>query len=104
MVYRNQIGVYNRYAEKGIWKEATLDTQSGRVEVAKAGELKLNQMKLVHAGGRRIVIGKSEGGYLAFDDRCPHKGGDGRDGVRRAGDDADADCGGAVRQEVGNRK
>ena len=40
-----------------------------------ADELKLNQMKLVHIGKRRIVVARSENGYVAFDDRCSHKGG-----------------------------
>ena len=32
-------------------------------------------MKLIHAGAKRIVIARSEDGYVAFDDRCTHRGG-----------------------------
>ena len=32
-------------------------------------------MKLLHVGGRRIVLARTETGYVAFDDRCTHKGG-----------------------------
>jgi nitrite reductase/ring-hydroxylating ferredoxin subunit/uncharacterized membrane protein len=75
LVYRNQIGVYNRYADKGFWREESVPMVNGKFEVASAGELKTDQMKLVHAGNKRIVIGKTETGYVAFDDRCTHKGG-----------------------------
>ena len=75
MVYRNQIGVYNRYADKGIWKERYSENLNGRIEAALIDELKTDQMKLIHAGNKRIVLGKSENGYVAFDDRCTHKGG-----------------------------
>ena len=37
--------------------------------------LKPNQMKLIHAGKKRIVIGRTEKGYVAFDDHCTHRGG-----------------------------
>lgn len=74
LVYRNQIGVDPRYADAGKWKEAFLD-DADVAEVATAGELKLNQMKLVHIRGKRIVIARSEKGYVAFSDHCTHKGG-----------------------------
>jgi nitrite reductase/ring-hydroxylating ferredoxin subunit len=32
-------------------------------------------MKLVHVRGKRIVLGKTENGYVAFDDHCTHRGG-----------------------------
>jgi nitrite reductase/ring-hydroxylating ferredoxin subunit len=32
-------------------------------------------MKLLHVGDRRIVLGRTEAGYVAFDDHCPHRGG-----------------------------
>ncbi|MCD6012981.1 MAG: Rieske 2Fe-2S protein [Flavipsychrobacter sp.] len=75
LVYRNQIGVYNRYADKGIWQEGSVQATSGKTEVANANELKTGHMKLVHAGDKRIVIAKTETGYVAFDDRCTHRGG-----------------------------
>jgi nitrite reductase/ring-hydroxylating ferredoxin subunit/uncharacterized membrane protein len=74
LVYRNQIGVDPRYADAGKWKEEHLD-ETDVVKVAKSDELKLNQMKLVHVGDQRIVIARSEEGYVAFDDHCTHKGG-----------------------------
>jgi nitrite reductase/ring-hydroxylating ferredoxin subunit/uncharacterized membrane protein len=75
LVYRNQIGVNPRYAGAGKWKEIYVDAQAGRIAVADTGELKVNQMKLVHVGDRRIVLGRTEEGYCAFDDHCTHRGG-----------------------------
>jgi nitrite reductase/ring-hydroxylating ferredoxin subunit/uncharacterized membrane protein len=75
LVYRNQIAVDPRYAEAGKWKEEYIDATTDKIKVATADELKLNQMKLLHVGKKRIVIGKTEKGYVAFDDRCTHKGG-----------------------------
>lgn len=76
LVTRNQIGVDPRYAEAGKWKEEHITAQPGEtVVVAKANELKVDQMKLLHVGERRIVLGRTEKGYVAFDDRCTHKGG-----------------------------
>jgi len=75
LVYRNQIGVDPRYADAGKWNEEYISTNDDLVKVAAANELKLNQMKLVHAGSKRIVIARSEEGYVAFSDHCTHKGG-----------------------------
>lgn len=75
LVYRNQIGVDPRYAHAGKWKEQSVKESKEPVEVASADELKVDQMKLVHTGDRRIVIARTEKGYVAFDDRCTHKGG-----------------------------
>ena len=75
LVYRNQIGVDIRYAGAGKWQEMHIDGHQQRVQVASADELKTNQMKLVHVDDKRIVIGRTEKGYVAFDDRCTHKGG-----------------------------
>ncbi|HEX6916085.1 MAG TPA: DUF2231 domain-containing protein [Chitinophagaceae bacterium] len=75
LVYRNQIGVDPRYANKGRWKESYLRHQSGPLKVAAAGELEPNQMKLLHINGKRIVLARTEEGYVAFDDRCTHRGG-----------------------------
>jgi uncharacterized membrane protein/nitrite reductase/ring-hydroxylating ferredoxin subunit len=74
LVYRNQIGVDPRYAEAGKWKEEYTDA-NGNIKVAETNELKVNQMKLIHAGKKRIVVARTENGYVAFDDRCTHKGG-----------------------------
>lgn len=75
LVYRNQIGVDPRYAEAGKWKELYLPDREGPVEVAKDDELKVNQMKLVHWGKKRIVLARTDEGHVAFDDRCTHRGG-----------------------------
>jgi uncharacterized membrane protein/nitrite reductase/ring-hydroxylating ferredoxin subunit len=75
LVYRNQIGVDPRYANAGKWKEIRVAEAQSPFKVAAADELKLNQMKLVHVANRRIVIGRTENGYVAFDDRCTHRGG-----------------------------
>lgn len=75
LVYRNQIGVDIRYADAGKWKEEYIDTTEEEIPVAGTSELKTNQMKLVHVNGKRIVIGKTEKGYTAFNDHCTHRGG-----------------------------
>ncbi|MBA2564126.1 MAG: Rieske 2Fe-2S domain-containing protein [Gemmatimonadetes bacterium] len=86
LVYRNVIGVDHRYAHAGKWREERVeDTPGAPVTVGKADELKVNQMKLLHVGSRRIVLGRTEQGYVAFDDRCTHKGGPLSDGVMICG-------------------
>jgi nitrite reductase/ring-hydroxylating ferredoxin subunit len=55
------------------------------VDVGRAGELRVDQMKLVRIGARRIVVACTETGYVAFDDRCTHKGGPLSDGVMACG-------------------
>jgi uncharacterized membrane protein/nitrite reductase/ring-hydroxylating ferredoxin subunit len=76
LAYRNEIGVDIRYAGAGKWREATLEAMPGeRVAAATADELEVNQMKLLHVRGRRIVLARTETGYVAFDDRCSHRGG-----------------------------
>jgi nitrite reductase/ring-hydroxylating ferredoxin subunit/uncharacterized membrane protein len=75
LVYRNQIGVDPRYADAGKWKEEYLKNIEGEIEVGNINELKINQMKLIHIGVKRVVIARSEVGYAAFDDHCTHRGG-----------------------------
>jgi uncharacterized membrane protein/nitrite reductase/ring-hydroxylating ferredoxin subunit len=75
LVYRNQIGVDIRYANAGKWKEAFFNTDTGEIEVATANELKQNSMKLLHVKDKRIVLARTEDHYVAFDDRCTHRGG-----------------------------
>jgi nitrite reductase/ring-hydroxylating ferredoxin subunit/uncharacterized membrane protein len=77
LVYRNQIAVDHRYANAGRWHEEQLPAAG---ETATSG-LEIDQMKLVHAGDVRIVVGRTESGYAAFADRCTHKGGPLSDGV-----------------------
>ena len=37
--------------------------------------LEVNQMRLLHVGDKRIVVGRTAEGYVAFDDHCTHRGG-----------------------------
>ncbi len=75
--FRNQIGVDHRYAEAGKWSEAriAMPGQGLLVTVAREDELKVDQMKLLHLDGERIVLARTEDGWAAFSDRCTHKGG-----------------------------
>jgi hypothetical protein len=41
------------------------------VTVAKQDELQVDQMKLLRVGHKRIVLARTEKGYVAFDDRPP---------------------------------
>jgi uncharacterized membrane protein/nitrite reductase/ring-hydroxylating ferredoxin subunit len=75
LVYRNQIGVDIRYANAGKWKEEKFDSDSGEIEVATADELKVNSMKFLHVRDKRIVLARTEDRFVAFEDRCTHKGG-----------------------------
>lgn len=75
LVYRNQIGVDPRYADAGKWKEQHFSNPVFPLAVAAATELKPNQMKLLVIDGRRIVLARTENEYVAFDDRCTHRGG-----------------------------
>ena len=72
-MYRNEIGIDPRYANAGKWKEVTIANTNAAV--AEADELKVDQMKLVRVRDKRIVIARSENGYVAFDDHCTHRGG-----------------------------
>jgi nitrite reductase/ring-hydroxylating ferredoxin subunit/uncharacterized membrane protein len=85
LVYRNQIAVDHRYAGAGRWQEEYLSAKDGKVEVCKSDDLKTDQMKLIHMNGKRIVIGKTEQGYAAFEDSCTHRGGPLSDGVMICG-------------------
>ena len=74
--YRNLVGVDHRYSQSGKWKDESIAGKPGEwAEVAAAEELKVDQMKLLRVGGRRVVLARTPDGYAAFDDRCSHKGG-----------------------------
>jgi nitrite reductase/ring-hydroxylating ferredoxin subunit/uncharacterized membrane protein len=76
LAFRNQIGVDHRYAYAGKWKQERHATPGNQpLTVARTDELKPNQMKLLEVDGRRIVLARTDDGYVAFDDRCPHRGG-----------------------------
>ena len=86
LAFRNQIGVDHRYAKAGKWAESRAEVgQDGVAVVAQSGELEINQMKLVHVNGKRIVLGRTADGYVAFDDRCTHRGGSLAGGVMICG-------------------
>jgi uncharacterized membrane protein/nitrite reductase/ring-hydroxylating ferredoxin subunit len=86
LVYRNQIGVDHRYADAGKWREVAIDGHLGEsVAIEGAQELKNDQMMLIHAAGRRIVLARTAEGYAAFDDRCTHRGASLADGVLACG-------------------
>jgi nitrite reductase/ring-hydroxylating ferredoxin subunit/uncharacterized membrane protein len=85
LVTRNQISVDHRYADAGKWRvEVHLPEDAGtdgRIDAGAADELNVDQMKLLRIGSRRIVLARIGRGYVAFDDRCTHKGGPLSDGV-----------------------
>jgi uncharacterized membrane protein/nitrite reductase/ring-hydroxylating ferredoxin subunit len=86
LAFRNQIGVDHRYAEAGKWAEQYVASGAdGSAVVARSGELEVNQMKLVHVDGRRIVLARTADGYVAFEDRCTHRGGSLADGTMICG-------------------
>jgi nitrite reductase/ring-hydroxylating ferredoxin subunit/uncharacterized membrane protein len=86
LVNRNQIGVDHRYARSGKWKEERIHAGSGQsAVVARADELEVDQMKLIRVDGRRIVLARTDGGYVAFDDGCTHRGGSLAGGVMIGG-------------------
>ena len=86
LVSRNQISVDHRYADAGKWREEHVRGSAGTsVRVARADELKPNQLKLLHTERGRIVLGRTESGWVAFDDRCTHRGGSLADGVMMCG-------------------
>src|SRR5439155_11029082 len=85
LVYRNQIGVDHRYANAGKWQEETAGADDTNAIEDAAHDLAVNQMKLVRAGGKRIAVGRTGKGYVAFQDRCTHKGGPLSDGVLMCG-------------------
>lgn len=76
LVNRNQIGVDHRYAGAGKWRESSVPHRQGEpVVVGRAGELEVDQMKLLRVGDRRLVLARAAEGHVVFDDRCPHRGG-----------------------------
>ncbi|MFL5752789.1 MAG: DUF2231 domain-containing protein [Bacteroidia bacterium] len=80
LVHRNQIGVDHRYAGAGRWSEEVIDAE-GKIELKDLGKLGLNQMKLLHVNSKRVVIGRTESGFVAFEDSCTHRGGSLADGT-----------------------
>jgi uncharacterized membrane protein/nitrite reductase/ring-hydroxylating ferredoxin subunit len=87
LVTRNLIGVDHRYANAGKWREQTFDPSPGDTTfiVAVRDEIRIDQMKLLRIGTRRVVLARTASGYVAFDDRCTHKGGSLAGGVMLCG-------------------
>jgi uncharacterized membrane protein/nitrite reductase/ring-hydroxylating ferredoxin subunit len=86
LVSRNQISVDHRYAQAGKWKEEKIEHKPNQpVVVAATDELKVDQMKLLRINGRRLVLARTEERYVAFADRCTHRGGSLAGGVMIAG-------------------
>lgn len=85
LVHRNQIGIDHRYADAGKWKEKRIDSNDDVTELAKTDDLKVNQMMLIHFNGKRIVLGRTEDGFVAFDDFCSHRGASLADGAMICG-------------------
>jgi nitrite reductase/ring-hydroxylating ferredoxin subunit/uncharacterized membrane protein len=83
LIERNLISVDHRYANAGKWSEAVVTGKRGdAVPVARSDELKEGQMKLLRLtiegtseAGKRIALARTDTGYVAFDDRCTHRGG-----------------------------
>jgi nitrite reductase/ring-hydroxylating ferredoxin subunit/uncharacterized membrane protein len=86
LVTRNLISVDHRYANAGKWRDETIEAKPNQsVTVAKRDELKVDQMKLLRVGDKRIVLARTDKGYVAFDDRCTHRGGSLAGGVMICG-------------------
>jgi len=86
LVTRNMISVDHRYAGAGKWKEQSIDATPGKATVvANDDELEVDQMKLLRIGDKRIVLARTGTGYVAFDDRCTHRGGSLAGGVMICG-------------------
>jgi nitrite reductase/ring-hydroxylating ferredoxin subunit/uncharacterized membrane protein len=82
LVERNQISVDHRYAGAGRWREARIEgVGSQEIVTVPVRGLEQDQMMLVHVDDRRIVVGRTADGWVAFDDRCPHRGGSLADGM-----------------------
>lgn len=80
LLVRNQIGIDHRYANAGKWKEEYYSPKE-RIELKDTDQLGINQMRLIHVNGKRIVLGKTETGFAAFEDFCTHRGGSLADGA-----------------------
>jgi nitrite reductase/ring-hydroxylating ferredoxin subunit/uncharacterized membrane protein len=87
LVTRNMIGIDHRYARAGKWVDRSVAAAKGRegITVARREELDVDQMKLLRVGDRRIALARTKDGYVAFDDRCTHRGGSLAGGVMVGG-------------------
>jgi nitrite reductase/ring-hydroxylating ferredoxin subunit/uncharacterized membrane protein len=79
LVYRNQIGVDHRYANAG--KQRVREIPRWDAAACRSEELSEGQMLLAEIGGSRVAIGRCSEGFVAFTDRCTHRGGPLSDGA-----------------------
>jgi len=76
LVSRNLISVDHRYANAGKWQEGSVQGKRGdAVPVAAADDLEEGQMKLLRVKEKRIALARTSKGFVAFEDRCTHRGG-----------------------------
>jgi uncharacterized membrane protein/nitrite reductase/ring-hydroxylating ferredoxin subunit len=76
LVTRDQISVDHRLAAGRELREAfATPDEDGTIIGATSTELGIDQMKLLHAPGKRVVLARTVSGYVAFDDACTHEGG-----------------------------
>jgi nitrite reductase/ring-hydroxylating ferredoxin subunit/uncharacterized membrane protein len=94
LVFRNQIAVDHRYAGAGRWSVEALPAAAPvrgagapgvEIDAGSVDDLEVDQMKLLRVADRRIVLARTDRGYVAFDDRCTHKGGPLADGMLACG-------------------
>jgi nitrite reductase/ring-hydroxylating ferredoxin subunit/uncharacterized membrane protein len=86
LVNRNFLGPEHRYANAAKWSEQRFKrTGNEPIEVCRSDDLKVDQMRLLHVGQERIVLARTEKGYVAFQDRCTHRGASLADGVLMCG-------------------
>jgi nitrite reductase/ring-hydroxylating ferredoxin subunit/uncharacterized membrane protein len=86
LVSRNQVSVDHRYAKAGKWHEESIAAPTGNDPITTdARGLEVDQLRLLRVGGRRIVVGRTADGFVAFDDRCTHRGGSLAGGVMICG-------------------
>lgn len=86
LVSRNQVSVDHRYANAGKWRDESVPAPIGDDPVTvDTAKLEVDQLRLVRVGHKRIVIGRTADGFVAFDDRCTHRGGSLAGGVMICG-------------------
>ncbi len=86
LVSRNQVSVDHRYANAGKWQEESVAAPVGDDPITVGtGDLQVDQLRLLRVGDKRIVLGRTADGYVAFDDRCTHRGASLADGVMICG-------------------
>ena len=59
--------------------------EEASLDVGPDDQLQVDQMKLLRVGDRRLVLARTDKGYVAFDDRCTHNGGSLAGGVMICG-------------------